>query len=243
MKAAKIGECKAVCCKHGSFDAHVLETPWGAIRTGCPICMAAADEREALKHLDFARMNIEPEFHKATLGNYAAANPSQEAALSACLDIVAHRLFEAVLSGPCGVGKTHLACAVAKELGGAVYTMFEMALRLRQTFSPKAAETEAEVLRELCRLPFLAIDELGRSKGSDAEKAWLSHIVDKRHSRRLPTMIVTNLPLERNLPRGSRAASLEALLGGNIMSRLQKGALLQIQGTDFRALDGGGINK
>lgn len=246
----QIAFVECVCEKHGSYKAGMLPSAWGELSSGCPQCIREQEEREAQSRfavarvhvnaeesLRFAEMNIEPEFYGASLNNFRAGTPSQKAALDACRELVKsdRKFCEALFCGPNGVGKTHLACAVAKELKGAVYTMYEIATRIRHTYTPLAVESELDAVKKLSRLPFLAIDEVGRTKGGDAEKSWLSYIIDKRHARFLPTMLLSNRPLERGLPKERAQWSLESFLDSDIVSRFRGGAIIEIEGADWRA--------
>lgn len=232
------------CEKHGEYEAKRLVVFGQEIITNCQLCAAeesAAEEREkkakleAEKAANFKRMNIEPEFYGATLENYRAETGSQTAAFEAVSKMVLERRGAVALSGSFGVGKTHLACAAAKELGGAVYTMFEIALRIRCTYAPKATETELDVLKELSALPFLAIDEIGRSKGAEAEANWLSYIIDKRHVRFLPTMLLSNKKLARQLPQEKWRDSFEAAIGDDVAQRIKAaGVTIALDGRNWR---------
>ena len=240
-----------VCERHGSYKAGVIHFGKGELFSGCPRCIAeheaaaargkspepnawATSEKERLR---LRSMNIEPEFYGASLSSYRAETPSQKAALAAAKELVKsdRKFCEALFCGPNGVGKTHLACAVARELGGAVCTMYEIGCRIRHTYTPLAVETELDAVKKLASLPFLAIDEVGRTKGGDAEKSWLSHIIDKRHSRFLPTMLLSNRRLERSLPKDKAQWSLESFLDSDIVSRFRGGAIIEIEGADWRA--------
>ena len=236
------------CEKHGRYEARRLMFGKMEILQQCPQCeLEELEEQKALEagagktraaeldRLRWERQNIEPEFYGATLENYRAETESQKAALDAVTSLVEEKRGFVVLSGSFGVGKTHLACAAAKELGGAVYTMFEIALRVRCTYAPKAGETELDALKELNALPFLAIDEIGRSKGQEAEANWLSYIIDKRHSRFLPTMLLSNKRLARELPKEKWRESLEAVLGDDVAQRIKAdGAIIALEGKNFR---------
>jgi len=81
----------------------------------------------------------------------------------------------------------------------------------------------------------LAIDEVGRTKGSDAELNWLSYIIDKRHTRDLPTIIISNKHVRKYCPLGGCPECLENYLSGDVMSRLTEGGvLLQFNWEDWR---------
>ena len=232
------------CERHGRYAASRLVIFGKEFTSKCPLCVEEEESAEAERGFAewseaearrLEKANIAAEFRGATLESYEAETASQKAALGAVSALVQKRRGFVVLSGSFGVGKTHLACAAAKELGGAVYTMFEIALRLRCTYAPKAGETELDALKELSAMPFLAIDEVGRSKGAEAEANWLSYIVDKRHSRFLPTMLLSNKKLARELPKERWGESLEAALGDDVAQRIKAdGAVIALEGKNFR---------
>ena len=151
--------------------------------------------------------------------------------------LIAGEIQQIVMTGSNGTGKTHLAIAAVKELKGKIYTMYEITTRIRQSYSPRADETELEIVDELARLPMLAIDEVGRTKGSDAELNWLSYIIDKRHTRGLPTIIISNKHVRKHCPNGGCPDCLENYLSGDVMSRLtDNGVLLQFNWADWRKI-------
>jgi DNA replication protein DnaC len=94
-------------------------------------------------------------------------------------------------------------------------------------------------VNELARLPLLAIDEIGRTKGGDAEANWLSYIIDKRHVRGLPLILISNKHAHSDCPNQSEdkvcADCLEYYIGEDIMSRLcDGGVMLKFSGADYR---------
>ncbi len=249
FESTEVEYFEAVCERHGPYKAGRITICGHTIGSACPICY---EEHEAAYERRFKRnvpddglsdaerrramaANIKPEFYQATLDNYRAETPSQMQALTACRSLVKQKKGFVALAGTYGVGKTHLACAVARELGGSVYTMFELAARIRSSFDAKSPETEADVLRSLCTAPFLAIDEFGRSKGQEAEANWLSHIVATRHSCFLPTMILSNRRLASELPGEKWRESLEAVLGDDVAQRvMSSGTIIAIDGPNAR---------
>jgi len=197
--------------------------------------MIEADEKA--KKQTIAAMNIEPEFFDATLDTYQADTPEQVKAVQTVKRLIAGEIQQIVMTGSNGTGKTHLAIAAVKELKGKIYTMYEITTRIRQSYTARADETELEIVDELARLPMLAIDEVGRTKGSDAELNWLSYIIDKRHTRGLPTIIISNKHVRKHCPNGGCPDCLENYLSGDVMSRLtDNGVLLQFGWADWRKI-------
>lgn len=235
----------AHCEKHGEYQAAVIAMPWGGkINAGCPACLAEEEaagrdrervDAEKARQEAFLRANIEPEFYGATLENYDPRTESQRRALEAVRRMTVRRCGKILLTGGNGVGKTHLACAAAKELSGAVYTMYEISARIRQTYTARAQESELDVVRSLSCLPFLAVDEIGRTKGGEAEHNWLSYIIDKRHVRGLPVMLLSNRRLARDLPAENRSQALEAFIDSDVVSRFRAdGEIIAVDGRDYR---------
>ena len=217
------------CPVHG--EQQVVLIDWGSgflPKATCPVC----EEEESARERDAARRRrqegvwqkrgIAREFFGATVANYAVKTPAQKAARDAVRELCEGKLQKVVLLGRNGVGKTHLACAAVKHLGGKIVTAFALALRIRMTYAKGANESELDVLDELARLPFLAIDELGRGKNSDAVKDWLSYVLDRRHSEGLPFMICTNAHLAADCPEGGCDGCFENLVGSDVLSRLQQ---------------------
>lgn len=234
------------CDKHQlEYEPGEIDMPGGTVITlGCPECARERDEeldqeeqaREAISTDEAMRSaNIEPEYYGATIDTYQADTPEQVKAVQTVKRLIAGEIQQIVMTGKNGTGKTHLAVAAVKELKGKIYTMYEITTRIRQSYSPRADETELEIVDELARLPMLAIDEVGRTKGSDAELNWLSYIIDKRHTRGLPTIIISNKHVRKHCPTGGCPDCLENYLSGDVMSRLtDNGVLLQFGWADWR---------
>lgn len=235
---------QVICEKHGiPYDNELRVGPL-KITQWCPLCIQEFDDEkrredeEKLKEAKLARyeeMNIEPMFYEATLDNFVADTPELKRAVDVVKKLVSGEIKQIIMIGKNGTGKTHLAVAAVKLLGGRIYSMYEIATRIRATYSPRAIENELDVVDELSRLPLLAIDELGRTKGSDAETNWLSYIIDKRHARMLPTIIISNKHLRKDCPAHGCDGCLENYISEDIMSRLtENGVLIKFTGKDWR---------
>lgn len=236
----------AHCEKHGEYTEQTADVFGISLRTGCPDC---EKEREEIEHQEGIRkaqevererlesLNIEPMYFSSTLDTFTAGSPEQERALSYARDIVKTRSGKIVLLGSNGTGKTHLAVGVVRVLGGAIYSMYEITTRIRASYVSGAKETELQIVDELSRLPMLAIDEIGRTKGSDAETNWLSYIIDKRHTRGLPLMLISNKHTRKTCPEKGCPNCLENYISEDIMSRLaEDGRLVNMTGDDYRKI-------
>lgn len=210
----------------------------------CPECDReieaenAAREKQALKDFEIAtwrRCNIEPLYFAATFDNFIAETPELEKAKAAALLLVSSKTGKLLMLGKNGTGKTHLAVCAVKALGGAIYTMYEISVRIRATYTPIAKEGEQEVVDELSRIPLLVIDEIGRTKGSEAEENWLSYIIDKRNSRSLPLILISNKHTKKTCPAGGCKDCIENYISEDVMSRLCVGGkMLNFTGEDWR---------
>ena len=234
----------AICDKHGEYVESSAEMFGMIIHTRCPKCL---DEIEAVEHEEGIRrakqvererlesLNIEPMYFESTLDTFLAVNPDQERALGYSREMVKERTGKLVLLGSNGTGKTHLAVGIVRMLGGAIYSMYEITTRIRASYVQSAKETELDIVDELSRLPMLAIDEIGRTKGSDAETNWLSYIADKRHTRGLPLMLISNKHTRKTCPENGCQNCLENYISEDIMSRLyENGHLVTMTGNDYR---------
>jgi DNA replication protein DnaC len=103
-----------------------------------------------------------------------------------------------LLRGRHGVGKTHLAVAMlrdiitAKGARGYFYETRELLKLVRDTFAT-AGESELDVLRPVLDADILVLDDLGAEKTSEWVQETLGLVVNTRYSERRPTIFTTNL--------------------------------------------------
>lgn len=238
----------AHCDKHGDYDVSTASIFGITFETSCPKCAEEIDaeydkkERQeiearekALRITRFNSQNIEPAYYDATLDNFQASTPELEHNLSKVRAMVAGNIKKIVMTGKNGTGKTHLACAALEALGGKIMTMYEISTTIRASYMRDAGETELQIVDGYARLPLFVIDEIGRTKGGDVEANWLSYIIDKRHVRNLPTILISNKHTRKTCPQNGCGDCLENYIGEDIMSRLcENGVLLKFTGDDWR---------
>ncbi len=179
-------ESEQICPKHGPYMA---KTYSDGFVSDCPKCTderiaerkrlaleaerKEVEEREAAqkreKHIEYCKsLNISPEFYFATLDDYIPKTRGQEEAKKATANLIKNRKGKVILLGSNGVGKSMLASIACMALGGSIYTMYEMATMIRQSYTAKAEKSELEIVRGFINLPFLVIDEAGRVSASEA---------------------------------------------------------------------------
>lgn len=123
-----------------------------------------------------------------------------------------------ILLGQVGAGKTHVALAILnafleRDLTGRYYTLSSLLRTIRESWKRSARETEQEILEKLCTVGLLVVDEIGLTKVQDTEYAFLTDVVTGRYDRRLPTILISNLDLER----------FTAEVGDRVVDRLRQG--------------------
>lgn len=143
--------------------------------------------------------------------------------------------------GPPGIGKTHLAVSVLKELISKktvpclFYDFRDLIKEIQKTYSQLKSQEiipESSVLDPVLEIEVLLLDELGATKISDWLQDMLMYILNQRYNDRLPTIITTNW-LNASVLRPDE--SLEERIGTKLRSRLYEMCKeYEIVGKDFR---------
>jgi DNA replication protein DnaC len=136
--------------------------------------------------------------------------PSERESLQIALSIAARFADNPdgwlLLEGTYGCGKTHLAAAVgnARLLKGDLVlfiTVPDLLDHLRSTFGPSSETGYDETFDRIRNAPILILDDLGAENASAWAQEKLFQLLNHRYSRRLATVITTNVDLDTFDPR------------------------------------------
>ena len=155
-----------------------------------------------------------------------------------------------ILIGPIGVGKTHLAVSILRELilrkgiPGLFYDYRELLKQVQNSYNASVQVTEMDVLRPVFETELLVLDELGAVKPTEWVWDTVSHILNTRYNDKLTTIITTNfadqppaaVAAARDLTsRATRDETLGDRIGERMRSRLHEMCrVVYLEGEDVR---------
>ena len=227
---------------------------------GAAICDCRRSN-SAARALDAAR--IPPRFRECSFHNYYPKNDSQYFAHSFASRLVDE--YPAVdtgllFMGSVGVGKTHLAIAVLRELiekKGVTCLFYESGSLLKaiqDSYNPVSQTSEMRVLAPVYQAEVLVLDELGSTVPTNWVRDTLYQIINTRYNNKRLTIFTTNYldepraAAEENSDTGDpkrrrtfaadriqELTTLEERIGTPLRSRLyEMCATLIMEGQDYR---------
>jgi DNA replication protein DnaC len=153
-----------------------------------------------------------------------------------------------LIIGKIGVGKTHLAVGIMKELilnrglACLFYDYRELLKQIQNSYNVSVQATELDVLRPVFDAEVLVLDELGAVKPTEWVWDTVSLILNTRYNDKRTTIITTNFP-DGAPGSGSfsaaRSATREETLGDRIGERMRSRLhemcrIVHMDGQDFR---------
>jgi DNA replication protein DnaC len=190
-------------------------------------------------HTDFAGANKTLDSARLAAGRFVEEYPLERTGL--------------MFIGPIGVGKTHLAVGIIRELahkgiGTLFYDYRELLKEIQNSYNPQVNTTELSILRPIFDAEVLVLDELGAVKPTEWVWDTVSHILNTRYNTKRTTIITTNYadkpPLgaeyeaNSNLSSAKRVMREETLgdrIGERMRSRLHEMCrIVTMDGVDFR---------
>jgi DNA replication protein DnaC len=200
-----------------------------------------------------ARCRIPPRYEHCTLESFDPGNASLTAALEKALafcsgypHLGADEGLGLLFCGDNGVGKTHLAVAVLRELvtnrgaRGQYWDFHELIREIKSSYDPETKTTELQVLEPVVETDVLLLDDLGAWKMTDWMNDTLFYILNSRYMAKRPTVITTNyqdVTREEALAADSlrRREFLVERIGQRLRSRLMEMCLIvRVTGSDHR---------
>jgi len=212
--------------------------------------------RDKLGQNRLADANIPKRYLHCTFANFSAYNTSLERALEQARRVsdrfpAANDLREQgrglLLDGQPGVGKTHLAVAVLKQViqtsgaRGLFYDTRDLLRVIRSTYDPSIRTTELDILRPVMTADLLVLDDLGAEKTSEWVEETLNLIVNTRYNERRLTIFTSNY---LDIPDDTDPNALLFRIGFRMRSRLHEMCeFIEMDGADYRELPvNGGVD-
>jgi DNA replication protein DnaC len=232
----------------------------------CPRCegtgwvLAQSEERPVARRCDcfterksrvlWEQARIPRRYQNCSLGNFEVHNDSHKDALKISRQFVKNYPAQEVgllFIGPCGVGKTHLAVAVIRDLVEkknvpcSFYDFRELIRDIQSSFTPDSNLSEAEILAPVFEVEVLVLDELGAKRTTAWVEETVFYIINQRYNQKKLTIFTSNyLDVEENAD--SRDSfyrkggdSLVDRIGVRLRSRLYEMCkLVELWGDDYR---------
>jgi DNA replication protein DnaC len=163
-----------------------------------------------------------------------------------------------LLIGSMGVGKTHLAVGILQALilergvQGLFCDYRELLKRIQESYNPRVATTELQILTPVFEAEVLVLDELGAQKPTDWVWDTVALLLNTRYNDKRTTLITTNYPntraaagrRESERPRSAAAQEAERAvreetladrIGDRMRSRLAEMCVeVEMRGNDLR---------
>lgn len=221
-------EVSGMCPTHGEFVGFEINLPnFGYTRKAkCPTCVQlvsanqakglAAEKNLALK-LGVINAGIPERFRESDFQSFKPKSDGDAKRLNALIDYAlnfkAKTAKNIFLLGDVDLGKTHLCCALAKELilqgRSVIYSSTTTLLAAQKDVMFNDGQgTSSEFMTKHTTCKLLILDEFGLSKFTDYEKTFINSVLNTRYDNMLPTMIVGNVKRQTIVEMiGDRASS------------------------------------
>jgi DNA replication protein DnaC len=224
--------------------------------------LAAAEGKSVARRCDcfyerktqvlWEQARIPRRYQNCSLGNFEDHNDSHRDALKISQQFVKNYPAQEVgllFIGPCGVGKTHLAVAIIRELIGkknvpcSFYDFREVIRDIQSSFTPDSNLSEAEILAPVFDVGVLVLDELGAKRPTAWVEETVFYIINQRYNQKRPTIFTSNYldtddeEDRRDEMYKKKDDSFVSRIGYRLRSRLYEMCkVVDMQGDDYRKL-------
>lgn len=195
------------CPNCGGVGYYKESVPFGHPRFGVLIpCRCKLAEREQRQAAELLQMSNLAAFQDKTFELFDTEMRGVKRAYHRAMEFAQRPTGWLVLFGNYGVGKTHLASAIANELLKQNYRVLfavvpDLLDHLRSTFGP-SSEIQYDQRFEMIRdAAVLILDDLGTENTTPWAREKLFQIINHRYNGRLPTVITSNRRPEEIEPR------------------------------------------
>jgi len=153
------------------------------------------DQRKQQRLLSAATLKVAANARDINYEQPRGLNQSVMAGLLSCSWVGKHQNI--LLTGPCGSGKTYLACALAhtailKGYSAKYYRLSRLLMELSQS---KADGSYSKALKTIAKYDILLLDDWGLEPLKAAQRNDLMEIMDDRHQH-ASTIMISQLPTE-----------------------------------------------
>lgn len=154
------------------------------------------DNRKQQRLLRTAKLKLTANIRDIDYQHPRGIQQSQLAALAQCDWL--RKAQNLLLTGPCGSGKTYIACALGHSacMSGFSARYYRISRLMLELMQSKADGTYSKVLKNLAKTDLLILDDWGLEPLKTAQRNDLMEIMDDRHGTS-STVIISQLPTEQ----------------------------------------------
>jgi DNA replication protein DnaC len=220
-------------------------TGWKTIKNGTDRRVARCDCRlQARTESLLNAARIPKRYEHCELSNFEFDGPHRglaSARMAACKFVEEYPVDSTglLLIGSIGVGKTHLAVGIIRELilskgiACLFYDYRELLKQIQNSYNDSVKATELDVLKPVFDTEVLVLDELGAVKPTEWVWDTVSLVLNTRYNENRTTIITTNF--EDKKPGDTRDPNLGDRIGERMRSRLHEMCrIIKMEGQDFR---------
>jgi DNA replication protein DnaC len=192
----------AICQDAGwvRFDAVPGDPKFGMLFP----CICTTEQQQARTARELNSLSNLESLRHLTFESFDAAQPGTETAFRIAREYARTTDGWVVFHGGVGVGKTHLAAAIAnvcasRHVQAAVYfrVVPDLLDQLRATFDPDTGVAYDERFQQIRNANLLILDDLGTENTTSWASEKLFQLINHRYNEQLPTVITSNSKLDR----------------------------------------------